>query len=196
MVYDKNQYIIRGDDPLLYVFFLELGLVKISLASVVHDECIIGYLTPGMNFAQTRSFFEADGGGLDYITTTPATVYRLSRERFLTQLSADTVFKDEYIQQLLRNQIYLLERLLYVGESSVHRRILRWLGMMAKYYGKPVERGIYIVPELTQTTIGNFLSVSRESVSQSLKVLKEKKLIAVVAKHITVLDAKALRAEL
>lgn len=184
--YSKNQYILRGDDPSIYVYFLIEGLAKLSFTSANHDERIIGYFLPGMNFAQTRSFFEADGGGLEYTTVTKCVLYRLPIEEFLHELTKNTAFKDEYIQQLMRNQIYLLDSAVYMGEADIYHRMVRWLLLMAKYYGNETDLGIRIFPGLTQATICNFIRASRESVASTLKRLMREGAITVEKKHITV----------
>lgn len=184
--YGKNQYILRGDDPSIYVYFLTEGLAKLSFSSANHDERIIGYFLPGMNFAQTRSFFEADGGGLEYTTVVPCVLYRVSREEFLHELARNTPFKDEYIQQLMRNQIYLLDSAIYMGEADIYHRMVRWFLLMAKYYGEETDQGVLITPELTQTTICNFIRASRESVASTLRKLSREGLISIEKKRITV----------
>ena len=184
--YGKNQYVLRGDDPSIYVFFLTEGLAKLSFSGSHHDERIVGFFLPGMNFAQTRSFFEADGGGLEVTTVTPSILYRVSIEEFLKELSTNTAFKDDYLQQLMRNQIYLLDRTIYMGEVDIYHRMVRWLVLMAKYYGEPVDKGIKITPQLTQATICNFLHASRESVSSTLKRLSADEVISITKKQITV----------
>lgn len=184
--YDKNQYILRGDDPSIYVYFLTEGLAKLSFNGSRHDERIIGYFLPGMNFAQTRSFFEADGGGLEYSTVEPCVLYRVTREDFLKELASNIEFKDEYLQQLMRNQIFLLDRAIYMGDGSVYERMIHWLLLMAKYYGEPAAGGIKITPELTQSTICNFIHASRESVASALRRLTAEGAITTQKRRITV----------
>lgn len=184
--YAKNQYVLRGDDPSEYVYFLSEGLAKLSFTGSRHDERIVGYFLPGMNFAQTRSFFEADGGGLEVTTVTPSVLYRVTIQEFLQQLGADPEFKDEYLQQLMRNQIYLLDRTIYMSEAGIYFRMVRWLLLMAKYYGSETADGIRISPELTQSTICNFVHASRESVATTLKRLSKEGAVRIERKHITV----------
>jgi len=184
--YDKNQYILRGDDPSIYVYFLTEGLAKLSFNGSRHDERIIGYFLPGMNFAQTRSFFEADGGGLEYSTVERSILYRVTREDFLKELASNSDFKDEYLQQLIRNQIFLLDRAIFIGEGDVYHRMVRWLLLMAKYYAVPVHESFKITPELTQSTICNFIHASRESVASAMRRLINEGAITVEKRHITV----------
>lgn len=184
--YGKNQYVLRGDDPSIYVYFITEGLAKLSFTGSRHDERIIGFFLPGMNFAQTRSFFEADGGGLEVTTVQPSVLYRVTREEFLKELAESSTFKDEYLQQLMRNQIYLLDRTIYTSEGDIYHRMVRWLLLMAKYYGEQTNEGITIMPELTQATVCNFINASRESVATTLKRLTKEGAITIEKKHITV----------
>lgn len=191
--YTKNQIVIRDDDPHSYVYFIEKGVIKLSFMPRVHDERIVGFMLPGMNFAQNRSFFEADGGGLDYIASNDVSLLRVRREDFLAAIKTDPAMSDEYVQQLLRNQVFLLERSVYMGESNVYYRLARWLLLMEKYYSRPTSGGQTIIPELTQATIGSFIHASRESISQALAKLVRDGVISIQRKHVTIHSSEALR---
>jgi len=192
--YGRNQYFIRADDPSPWVYFLIEGLVKISFTVNENDERIIGLMIPGTTFAQNKSFFEADGGGIEYTTFTPCTLYRAKREDFIAELKSSHVMTADYLQQLLRTQIYMLDRSMYMGESNVYKKMIRWLLLMNKHYGEETPDGLLITPQMTQATIGGFLHASRESVSTSLKALIDKKLISVKRKRITIKNIEGLRA--
>lgn len=194
--YEKNQYFVRRDDPLPWVYFLKSGLVEIAFTLSDGSKRIIGYIVPGMSFAQHRSFYEEDGGELDYRTVTPCVIYRLHRDLFLRQIKSDQRFNDEYVEQLLRTQVFLVERVSYQGENNIYKKTLRWLLFMVKYYGEETDEKHKIVIPLTQHTIGNFLHVSRESINKSLNKLISKKLISKNHKLITVNNIEELRKEI
>lgn len=192
----KNQYFVRPDDPQPWVFFLKEGLVKVSFTLKDGSERIIGYFIPGMTFAQNRTFYEDDGGGLEYCTLTPTVAYRIDRADFLRQVQSDPDFNNDYIQSLLRNQVFLIDRITYQGESTIYEKCLRWLLFMAKYYCEPGSDGCKIVVPITQDTIANFLHASRESVSKCLKKLAREGLISVDHKYITLKSTEAIKLRL
>lgn len=191
--YKKNNYLVRPEDESPWVFYLKSGLVSVSFSFTDGSERLIGFFTPGMVFAQSGSFFQDAGGGLEYIATTNSDTYRLRRADFLAQLDHDQAFSADYMQLLLRNQIYLIERIVYQGESGMRNKCLRWLLFMVKYYGEPAERGgIVLGVPLTQEIIANFLHATRESVSKVLKELVAKDWIVIENKCITIKDITAL----
>lgn len=192
----KDQHFIRADDPTPQVFFLDSGIVESSFYVSDGTKRVIGYFVPGLTFAQNRSFFENDGGGLDYRTITPCTMFRVHRDIFLKRLTKDHEFGHDYTQMLLRSQVFMVERSMYQGEADIYHKTLHWLLFMIKYYGQTSDGSIKIIIPLTQDAIGHLLGASRESISKCIRQLVRKKLITIEKKHIYVVDALLLRAEL
>lgn len=200
VTYKKGQYYVMPSDDSPWVFFLINGLVKISFTFSDGNDRLIGFFLPGMTFAQSGSFFQDEGGGgLEYCSVGTSTAYRISRQVFLDQLKKDPAFSQDYVQALLRNQIYLVDRIVYQGEKGIYPRTLRWLLFMAKFYGHttdPKKDTCTIAVPLTQETAANFMHVTRESASFAFRKLTAKKLISVKKKLITIHSISALKGEL
>ena len=191
--YPKNQIFVSPSDPSQWVYFLVEGMVKVSFSLRDGSEQIMGYFWPGSVFAQSRSFYENDGGGLIFQALYPSTLYRVHQKVFFQQLKTSLEFAAEYIQQLQINQIFLVERALYQGEHSVQRRCVRWLLFMARYYGEPTKQGDRLIMPLTQETVANFLHSSRESAGKTLQALIKDGYIAITKKRITIKDSAGLK---
>ena len=188
----KAQYIVSPHERSGWVYFLAEGLVTVQFSFQDGTERLIGYFLPGMSFAQTGAFFDDSGGDLEYITSTSIVAYRMPFEQFLAHLDEDAEFNKDYIDWLLKVQVLLIERIVYQGEGTLRRKILRWMVFMAKYYGKPLEDGktqIYI--PVTRSTIASFLHVSREGVTKEMKLLEPKQVFEFNAK-ILVVDVAAI----
>lgn len=196
--YKKGQYYVVPSDDSPWVYFLTDGLVKISFAFRDGTDRLIGYFMPGMTFAQSGSFFNDEGGGLEYCSVASSTAYRLPREVFLKQLAKDAAFNEDYVQGLLRNQIYLVDRIVYQGEKGIYARTIRWILFMAKFYGRPNSKkdSCTISIPLTQETAANFMHITRESASTTFGKLTNKGLITVNKKLITIPSIQALNKEL
>lgn len=194
--YKKGHYIVTPMDSNPWVYFLESGTVRISFSCSDGQERLIGYFIPGMTFAQSGSFFDQDSGGLEYVADTNIVVYRIPRQDFLQQITKDMDFNADYVNGLLRNQLYLVDRIVYQGEKRVYLRCVRWLLLMAKFYGVSSEKGSTIGVQMTQDTIANFLNTTRESVSGCFSELKKSGLVSVNHKTITITDLGELRQEL
>lgn len=192
--FKRGQYLVAAMDESPWVFFLADGLVKVQFGFNNGTERLIGYFLPGMTFAQSGSFFSDSGGELEYIAATPNSVYRIRREVFLQQLQVDLDFSSAYLDMILKNQIFLIERIVYQGENTVEKKFLRWLLFMMKYYGQESAGTCQIMIPITQTEIANFLHTSRVSVSNAMIPLCDKQVISITSKYITVHDAARIKA--
>ena len=192
MHYDKKQTFVRADDPQPWVYFLSQGAVEASYVLDYGESKILGYFTPNTVFSQNRLFYDSDGD-LTYTTIEPTEIYRVHRDAFLQQVDIDQQFMKEYLQNTLILRIFTTDMVIYQGEPTAERRAIRWLLLMAKYYGESRGDSVQIQVPLTHETIANFLHVSRESVSKTLRQFIRSEHSAVSRKLITIRDVTALK---
>lgn len=189
--YRKNQLMVWPSDDSSWVYFLDTGLVKVACLYDDGSESILGYFDAGLSFAQSGSYFQYNGGAaLEYTPIEPCTVYRVSRDQFFTQLARDQAFNQDYLTMVLRNQLLLIDRVIYLGESKLSKRCVRWLLFMAKYFGTRDGKACLIAIPLTQDTVASLLNITRESAGKCLRPLikdgyirMEKKRIAITNIH-------------
>lgn len=167
--YNKGHFLVSSIDQYSYVYFLDKGLVKACFTLTDGSERLIGYFLSGMTFAQSGSFFQDSGGSLEYIVQEPSDIYRIERSKFLKQLTTESEFNAQYLDMVLRNQIFLIERIVYQGENGIENKFRRWLLFMAKYYGNGTEGGYEIPIKISQEDIASFLHVTRVSVNKMVK---------------------------
>lgn len=184
VVYSKDRYLVSVHDESNWVFFLESGQIQVLFGFADGTERLIGYFLPGMTFAQSGSFYDDDGGSLEYRAATEVTVYRIPRQTFLTELANNKKFNAEYMDAVLRNQIFLIDRIVYQGEHTIENKFLRWLCFMAKYYGERTENICRIIIPANQEDIANFLHVTRVSINKLINHHKTTGLLTVSHKHI------------
>jgi CRP-like cAMP-binding protein len=152
---------------------------------------------PGMTFAQSGSFFSlSPNEGLEYKACSNSKVLRLPREVFLSALKTNRELCDDYISALLRNQVYLIERIVYQAEKGVYAKSIRWLLFMAKFYGEQKDDCAQLRVPITQEIAANFMHITRESAASALGKLKKKQLIAFKNKCVTITSLKGLENEL
>lgn len=192
--YAKNQHLVWGKDKSEWVFFLVDGLIRVSFTVPDSSDRILGYFPRGMVFAQSGSFWNAHDGMLSYTAELPSKTYRMQRTTFLNLLRSDTSLTHEYLNLTLRNQIFLIDRVVYNGEKGLYLKCVRWLLFMAKYYGKNKGARCEITTPLTQETAANFLGTTRESLNVVLRDLEKKKYIELSTKKLVITDTKKLRA--
>lgn len=191
--YEKNQHLIWHNDASDWVFFLENGFVRASFTLPNNTDRILGYFVPGMVFAQSGAFMHERDGMLSYTANTSSTLYRMRHRKFLSLVREDTELLNEYLNMTLRNQLLLIDRILYQGEKGLYAKCVRWLLFMAKFYGEPAGRGCSIPIPLTQETVANFLHATRESVNGVLQQLVEEQCITTGHKRITITNVAKLR---
>lgn len=192
--YRKNQLMVWPADDTDWVYFLGSGLVKVSYFYDDGSESILGYFTPGLTFAQSGSYFQHNGGAaLEYTAVEPSTVYRVPRDQFFAQLSREQDFNQDYLTMILRNQLLLIDRVVYLGESVLAKRCVRWLLFMAKYFGVRDGKTCYITIPLTQDAVAALLNITRESAGKCLRPLIKDGYIRMEKKHITISDIHKLQ---
>lgn len=184
--YEKGQHIVWKKDKCEWVFFSQEGLVRVSFTLPDNSSRIIGYFPPGMVFAQSGSFWGQHDGTLSYTAELQTKVYRIKRQTFLKYLKDNPDTMQEYLNMTLRNQIFLVDRIVYQGEKGLYAKCVRWLLFMAKYYGNQKGVGCEITVPLTQDTTANFLHATRESVNVVLKQLEREKHITLSTKRIRI----------
>lgn len=196
VTYRRGQFLVNMADDSPWVFFLEEGTVKVLFSLSDGSERLIGYFVPGLTFAQSGSFYADSGGSVEYVAVNSVVAWRLPRDTFLEALKNSTPVTADYTDMLLRNQIFLIERIVYQGEQSTRRKLLRWLLFMAKYYSDGGKDRRDITIPLTQNDIANFLHVTRVSVSTALRVLSQQDLVATSRNCLTIKSITAIKREL
>ncbi len=194
--YKKDQLFSLPSDSHPWVYYIESGIVKVSFSIDNTTERLIGFFVTDMIFAQSSVFYNADNGKVSFTTMVPTKVFRMDKDTYLAQVVSNAKLKNEYIQCILHNQSFLLDRIVYQAEPNVDKKFLRWVLFMLKYYGPLTEKPATILMRVTQETIANFLHVSREAVNKSMMHYIKQGVISVDKKLITVEDMPRLQAEL
>lgn len=191
--YKKSQMLVWRKESSNWVYFLVSGTVKAAFSLTDGTERLLGYFLPGMTFAQMGTFFSDPHATLEYEAIEKVTVFRLPREVFLNKLANDALINSEYVDQILRNQIFLIERIEYQGEKGIKAKMVKWLLFMYKYYCDSEDITCTIHVPLTHEIVANFLHATRESVSKNINQLRRDGYIIVSGKHITIPDIEKLR---
>lgn len=191
--YNKKQILVRYDDPQPWVYFLDKGLVEVTHSLEDGASRILGYFVENMIFAQNRLFDEDSEGDLQYLATENVVIYRVHKDVFLKELAKDHGFTQEYLASSLLMRIYTTDLVIYLGENRIHNRFIRWLLLMAKYYGEDTKEGRRIMITLTQDVVANFLHTSRESVSKVINKFIRDGQISTEKKQITIKDIAKLK---
>lgn len=129
-----------------------------------------------------------------YETMTPAQIYRVEDSVLVQQTKMDQqLYKDLLFEagRRLHSTLYSLENLTL---QNTYNRVAHQLVYFAREYGEIKSNGIKITLPLTHQDLASILSVTRETISNSMVQLKKKGLIK-VNKFIYVPNIKKLESE-
>ena len=191
--YKKDQKIGSSPENSQWVFFLEKGIIKASFFVEDGTERILGYIIEGSTFTKTGSLFKKDSENLVYETISSTTLYRIPTGFFLEKLKTDHKLLDDYLKYVTRNNMYLIDRILYQGSKGTGLRFIKWLLFMENYYGKNNGKYSLITIPITQDDMANFLHTTRESINKTISGLVKQKIIKTEKKHIHILNLQRLQ---
>jgi CRP/FNR family transcriptional regulator, cyclic AMP receptor protein len=177
--FKKNQLILHEEDTANYFYFVFSGKVKIIQLSADGKEKILAIHKRGDFFGEMAIL---DGG------TAPATVVALentrigqiSREIFHRQVLNNNNALRGIIAMLcgrLRNAWSMVKVMSFADAEHRVRAVLKY---MAEQFGVNDPEGIRIDMKLTHSDIGNFASLTRETVTRMINRLEKLKEIEVI----------------
>ena len=120
-------------------------------------------------------------------------MFSISKETFLKLMEKDCsltqAILSDYEQKLFRMSHQLKNTL---GCIYLERKLASKLWKLARDFGVPVDKGIYIDIAFSITELADFLGTPRESTSRALKKLVEKGLVEMDGKRIYVIDPERM----
>ena len=129
-----------------------------------------------------------------YEATSTVDIYSIDAESFAEKFKNDPTLYADLLQESgkhLESCVHSLENLTL--KTSYHR-VAHQLLYFAKKFGTPINSGVCINMPLSHQAIADVLSVTRETVTNSMKELRKKRLIT-SDKNITVPSMKKLEEE-
>lgn len=123
----------------------------------------------------------------------PATVLRLSRERFREHLRRSPQLGINFMKALSVRIRFSTRQLDNLTLTSVPTRLARKLLELAQQHGVPELRGVRLEMPLTQTQLASLLGTTRESVNKAVSQFRRQGVIAMEDGQIIIIDPDALR---
>ena len=192
-VYRKNQVIFLEEETGNYMYLVLSGKVKVAKSSASGKETLLAIHRPGDFFGEMSLL---DG------KTSPATVSAIEDSKIISVSAAD------FHKYLLHNEKVLLQiinvlcaRLRQVWQtqsmssSAADARIRMGIHQLAQKHGIRDAHGTIIDLKITHQELAEMVGTSRETVTRVLAHLKEKGIIEINQRRITLLDDDALLRE-
>ncbi len=190
--YEKGQIILLEESMGETFFIITRGTVKVTRLSDDGREVILAMLGESDFFGE-MSLLDGEGRSANIVVNENAEVMTLSRRDFLECLESYPKIAIALLEELavrLRKSDQQIESL---SLSDSEQRIGITLIRLAEEQGT-IKRGNVIVHNLPfQQDIANMAGTSRETVSRTLKLLEDKKLVKRDGSDITIYNFSAFR---
>lgn len=173
------------------LYLVESGRIRIFLLSEMGQEITLNFHGPGECFGEL-ALLDGLPRSAGAIAMEPTTLYALQREDFLRCLHRHPRIAESILAMLSRRLRQLTDYTETLAFLDVAERVVAKLLELAERYGV-VGDGIQIDLALTQGELATWVVASRERVNKVLGVLRDRGLIRMDGKQITILDLDALR---
>ena len=191
-VYEKGQMILLEESMGETFFIITQGAVKVTRLSADGREVILAILGESDFFGE-MSLLDGEGRSANIVANEEAKVLTLSRNDFLDCLESYPKIAIALLEELatrLRKSDQQIESL---SLSDSEHRIGITLIRLAAELGT-IKQGHVTVKNLPyQQDIANMAGTSRETVSRTLKLLEDKKLVRRENRNLTIYNYDAFR---
>lgn len=169
------------------LYIVRQGTIKIVLPSVVGEEIIVALLKKN-DFFGAMAMLDGEPRSADAVAVTPADVFVLGRNDFLSILQSDinalkTILFD--LSQMIRRTDDFLGDVCF---APISIRLAKKLMDLAETSGHMEGDKAYIDIVLTQKELGDMVGATRESINKELKFLRKDNLIEINSNKITIID--------
>jgi CRP-like cAMP-binding protein len=191
-VYEKGQMILLEESMGETFFIITQGAVKVTRLSADGREVILAILGESDFFGE-MSLLDGEGRSANIVANEDAQVLTLSRNDFLDCLESYPKIAIALLEELatrLRKSDQQIESLsLSDSEHRIGIALIRLAGELGT-----IKQGHVTVKNLPyQQDIANMAGTSRETVSRTLKLLEDKKLVRRENRNLTIYNYDAFR---
>jgi len=191
-VYEKGQMILLEESMGETFFIITQGAVKVTRLSADGREVILAILGESDFFGE-MSLLDGEGRSANIVANEDAKVLTLSRNDFLDCLESYPKIAIALLEELatrLRKSDQQIESLsLSDSEHRIGITLIRLAGELGT-----IKQGHVTVKNLPyQQDIANMAGTSRETVSRTLKLLEDKKLVRRKNRNLTIYNYDAFR---
>jgi CRP/FNR family transcriptional regulator, cyclic AMP receptor protein len=166
------------------------GWIKITNSNVDGREVVLNFLGPGDTIGE-MAILAPQGHGADAVAMSAVQLFMVHAHDLRPMLTSHPQVLLEIIQILgerLRTALEIIED----NSLDMRRRIARGLLRLALQHGSTSKQGIRVNLAVSQSELGGYFGLSRESVSRELGALEEANVIRKEGAQIVVIDESGL----
>jgi CRP/FNR family transcriptional regulator len=189
--YPSGALIFSEDEEARGFYVVMSGRVKIYKLSPEGKEQILHIVSPGQTFAEAALFGDSTYPAFAESLVETRVLY-FPKESFVNlirnnpQISLNMIAS---LSQWLRKFVNLVEEL---SLKDVSARLSKYLMDLSAQSGRSAERGIEFELDINKSQLASQLGTISETLSRALRKLRERRIIEVEGKKITILQMEAL----
>jgi CRP/FNR family transcriptional regulator len=191
--YKKGQVILRPEDKIEYIYFIEKGYVKFYYISQDGKELTFLIYKPGYIFPMLFAFLGDKTTRYYFEAHTPVTLRRAPRETFTELISTNTFLMFSLAQEVVRRWQELLNRMELLKLGTASQNVAYVVGFCAEQFGIKKGNSITIDLPLAHKDIASMVGLTRETVSLEMKKMEQMGVIEYKRGNITIKDLNAFR---
>lgn len=193
--YPEGSILFWPGDPVLSIYVVRRGAVRISSISEMGKVCTFGIAGPGRLLGADVYLL---GSPHEYIAEAieESEVYVIAPEVFEEALSKDQQFAGAVMRELAQAVHRLSDNIRDLSFLDVQERLKRRLVRLAQEYGRWDEKGVRIDLKITHEELGALVAANRTTITLCLNALRQqgyiwtdgRRLIILPPRHIEILD--------
>jgi CRP/FNR family transcriptional regulator len=191
--YKKGQVILRPEDKIEYIYFIEKGYVKFYYLSADGKELTFLIYKPGYIFPLLFTFLGNTTTKYYFEAYTPLTLRRAPRETFTELISTNTFLMFSLSQEVVRRWQELLNRMELLKLGTASQNVAYVVALCAEQFGVRKGHAVTIDLPLAHKDIASMVGLTRETVSLEMKKLEQLGVIEYKRSNITIKDLDEFR---
>jgi CRP/FNR family transcriptional regulator len=191
--FKKGEILIHAFENPKEIYFLEEGNVKMYTITKSGNDLIVNIFKQFSFFPMSQVLTNLDNRYY-YEAMTKVKIRSVPSEKFLAFVKSEPEILLDLIERLYKGMDGILLKMTYAMTSDAQSRLIAELLTRAQRFGKKID-GYYVL-NISQNDLALATGLARETVTRGIKLLKEKKLISIKNKEITVIDLEKLEKEI
>jgi len=190
--YEKGEFIIRPGGAPTGIFYVVSGLVKAYDITKYGEENLLIIRKAGEVLGLTWAITGEDRH-IIYAALAPTTVLQISREQFVDFLHSNPSAALPLVDMLVDMYRLHSERIINLEYRTVRERLISFLFINARRFGRQTDEGLIIDVPLRHQDIASSISATRETTGREIAALERAGLLKNHQSYITLLDVEKLR---
>lgn len=192
--YPKGHILIFGGENPEHILYLVSGKVRKYDVSYRGDEVIVNVFKPGAFFPMSWALNQAENSFF-YKTEEETELHIVPADKALEFLEANPDVMLDLLSRLYRGMEGVLGRMVQLMAGSAKNRLAYELLIECRRFGKNDTKDSYTLT-VSEVDLAARSGLTRETVSREIQKLKDKKILTLSGKTLTITNLPALEGEL